>query len=40
MTPTPAWPLMPGVPAAGHVTTAGHWHAGPIHTCPECGEEE
>lgn len=27
------WPLMPGVPAAGHVTRGGHWHPGAELTC-------
>jgi hypothetical protein len=31
-----AWPYMPGVPAAGHVTSGGHWHPGGIPTCTKC----
>lgn len=32
----PAWPAVPGVPAAGHVTGGGWWHPGPIDGCPKC----
>ena len=31
-----AWPYMPGVPAAGHVTSGGHWHPGRIDGCVKC----
>lgn len=27
--PARSWPVMPGVPAAGHVTASGWWHPGP-----------
>lgn len=33
---TRAWPLMPGVPAAGHVTR-GYWHPGSELTCTKGG---
>lgn len=32
----PAWPMMPGVPAAGHLTSGGFWHPGPVQGCPKC----
>lgn len=25
--------LIPGVPASGHLTSGGHWHAGPADGC-------
>jgi hypothetical protein len=28
---------MPGVPAAGHVTSSGYWHPGPADGCDRCG---
>jgi hypothetical protein len=31
----PAFPLVPGVPAAGHVSR-GFWHPGPADGCPKC----
>lgn len=31
-----AYPLQPGVPAAGHVTAGGFWHPGAIDTCTKC----
>jgi len=31
-----AWPYLPGVPAAGHVTSHGAWHPGRIDGCPKC----
>lgn len=31
-----AWPYVPGVPAAGHVTSKGFWHPGRIEGCPKC----
>jgi hypothetical protein len=27
---------MPGVPAAGHITSGGFWHPGAIDTCSKC----
>jgi hypothetical protein len=31
------WPMVPGVPAAGHVTAqGGYWHPGNGATCPRC----
>lgn len=35
-----AWPLIPGVPAAGHVARNGAWHPGPIAGCRKCPEPE
>jgi hypothetical protein len=35
-----AWPYIPGVPAAGHVTSRGYWHPGPIDGCAKCPEKE
>jgi hypothetical protein len=35
-----AWPYIPGVPAAGHVTSGGAWHPGPIANCPKCGGDK
>lgn len=43
-----AWQLIPGVPAAGHLSSGGYWHPGatdgcvkceptPSFTCPDCG---
>jgi hypothetical protein len=32
------WPVMPGVPAAGHCTAGGHWHPGAIENCHRCKE--
>lgn len=34
--PPRAWPVMPGVPAAGHVTAGGFWHPGPVEGCAKC----
>ena len=31
-----AWDYMPGVPAAGHVTSRGFWHPGPAQGCQKC----
>lgn len=31
-----AWPMMPGVPAAGHVTGGGYWHPGKEDGCVKC----
>ena len=31
-----AWPVQPGVPAAGHVTARGYWHPGKIDGCRKC----
>lgn len=31
-----AWPVMPGVPAAGHVTASGFWHPGRADGCVKC----
>lgn len=31
-----SWPVMPGVPAAGHVTTRGFWHPGRAEGCTKC----
>lgn len=31
-----AYPLQPGVPAAGHVSSRGYWHPGPIQGCTKC----
>jgi hypothetical protein len=31
-----AYPMMPGIPAAGHVTPGGAWHPGQIDGCPKC----
>lgn len=28
--------LMPGVPAAGHLTGFGFWHPGPVEGCLKC----
>lgn len=30
------WPYIPGVPAAGHVTSHGNWHPGNGATCHRC----
>lgn len=30
------YPVMPGVPAAGHVSRGGHYHPGPAHHCTKC----
>ena len=30
------WPYLPGVPAAGHITSGGWWHPGRIEGCPKC----
>ena len=32
------WPVQPGVPAAGHVTSGGAWHPGNGETCPRCND--
>jgi len=34
-----AWAYMPGVPAAGHVTSGGAWHPGAIEGCQKCPRE-
>lgn len=31
-----AWDYMPGVPAAGHVTSGGAWHPGRANGCRKC----
>lgn len=31
-----AWPVLPGAPAAGHVTARGWWHPGAIDGCVKC----
>lgn len=31
-----AWPFMPGVPAAGHITSSGHWHPRGVNGCSKC----
>lgn len=31
------FPVQPGVPAAGHVTTGGAWHPGRAEGCGKCG---
>ena len=31
-----SFPFRPGIPAAGHVTTGGHWHPGRAETCVKC----
>ena len=31
-----AWPVMAGVPAAGHFTAGGFWHPGPAEGCEKC----
>jgi len=31
-----AWEVMPGVPAAGHVTGGGFWHPGRVDGCTKC----
>jgi hypothetical protein len=31
-----AWPLRPGVPGAGHVTSQGYWHPGRVEGCVKC----
>jgi len=33
---TRSWPVIPGVPAAGHVTSGGWWHPGRAEGCPKC----
>lgn len=33
-----AWPLRPGTPAAGHVTSRGAWHPGAIRDCSKCAD--
>lgn len=37
----PARPYIPGVPAAGHISSNGFWHPGSPDTCPKspCKEE-
>jgi hypothetical protein len=35
-----AWPVVPGVPAAGHVTSAGWWHPGRADGCRKCEPAE
>jgi hypothetical protein len=36
-----AYPVWPGVPAAGHVDRGGWWHPGPVDGCPKgsCGRD-
>jgi hypothetical protein len=34
--PGRAWPVIPGVPSAGHVTAGGAWHPGAIDGCAKC----
>jgi len=34
----PAWPVMPGVPAAGHYS-GGFWHPGAVGGCQKCPQE-
>jgi hypothetical protein len=31
-----SYPLVPGVPAAGHVTGGGYWHPGRAEGCVKC----
>jgi hypothetical protein len=31
-----AYPFLPGVPAAGHVTGGGWWHPGKADGCVKC----
>jgi len=31
-----AWPVVPGVPATGHVTASGFWHPGAVDGCGKC----
>jgi len=33
------WPVMPGVPAAGHLTGGGFWHPGRPEGCVKCGDD-
>ncbi len=33
---TRAFPVVPGVPAAGHVTGGGAWHPGRAEGCVKC----
>jgi hypothetical protein len=33
-----AWPVQPGVSAAGHVTSGAAWHPGPIDGCDKCDQ--
>ncbi len=35
-----AWPYVPGVPAAGHVTASGFWHPGRVEGCVKCEPSE
>lgn len=35
-----AWPVYPGVPAAGHVTAKGFWHPGRVEGCVKCQPDE
>jgi hypothetical protein len=28
--------VAPGIPAAGHITTGGHWHSGALDNCTKC----
>lgn len=34
------YPLMPGVPAAGHVTAGGAWHPGRAEGCVKCPQSQ
>jgi hypothetical protein len=34
----PARDYMPGVPAAGHITSHGYWHSGNKRHCRKCVE--
>jgi hypothetical protein len=36
---TPVWPVVPGVPATGHVTSGGWWHPGSGDSCSKCGTD-
>lgn len=33
-----SWPVMPNVPAAGHVTASGYWHPGDPARCRRCDD--
>jgi hypothetical protein len=35
---SPAWPVIPGVRAAGHVSSGGFWHSGGVEDCVKCWE--
>ena len=34
------WPVKPGVPAAGHVTSKGQWHPGNGFACHKCNPKD